>query len=99
MTPTGTSRWEFSRFRARSRLASRRRGHEGGGPWPNRSGRPSGPRGPRRRARRRPPPPPRLAEKRATIKKSIDEVIDDIDTVLEENAEEFVKSYVQRGGE
>ena len=27
------------------------------------------------------------------------EVLDDIDAVLEENAEEFVKNYVQRGGE
>ena len=40
-----------------------------------------------------------LGEKGAKIKKSIDEVIDEIDGVLEENAEEFVKSYVQRGGE
>jgi ubiquitin-like protein Pup len=41
----------------------------------------------------------KLAEKGAKIKKSLDEVIEDIDDVLEENAEEFVKSYVQRGGE
>jgi ubiquitin-like protein Pup len=30
---------------------------------------------------------------------STDELIDAIDEVLEENAEEFVKAYVQRGGE
>ena len=29
----------------------------------------------------------------------IDELLDEIDTVLEENAEEFVKNYVQKGGE
>ena len=41
----------------------------------------------------------KLTEKGAKIKKNIDEVIDEIDGILEENAEEFVKSYVQRGGE
>ena len=29
----------------------------------------------------------------------IDELLDEIDSVLEENAEEFVKNYVQKGGE
>jgi ubiquitin-like protein Pup len=29
----------------------------------------------------------------------LDRIIDEIDEVLEENAEEFVKNYVQRGGE
>ena len=29
----------------------------------------------------------------------IDELLDEIDTVLEENAEEFVKNYVQKGGQ
>ena len=29
----------------------------------------------------------------------MDEILDEIDSVLEENAEEFVKSYVQRGGQ
>lgn len=28
-----------------------------------------------------------------------DDLLDEIDGVLEENAEEFVKSYVQKGGE
>jgi ubiquitin-like protein Pup len=29
----------------------------------------------------------------------MDAVMDEIDEVLQENAEEFVKAYVQRGGE
>lgn len=29
----------------------------------------------------------------------IDDILDEIDTVLEENAEEFVRNYVQKGGE
>ena len=29
----------------------------------------------------------------------MDTLIDEIDEVLEENAEEFVKNYVQKGGE
>jgi ubiquitin-like protein Pup len=33
------------------------------------------------------------------LKDSTDALIDEIDEVLEENAEEFVKAYVQRGGE
>lgn len=30
---------------------------------------------------------------------SLDELLDEIDSVLEENAEEFVKNYVQKGGQ
>ena len=33
------------------------------------------------------------------LKEDLDKLMDEIDEVLEENAEEFVKSYVQRGGE
>jgi ubiquitin-like protein Pup len=33
------------------------------------------------------------------LKEEMDEILDEIDAVLEENAEEFVKSYVQKGGE
>ena len=33
------------------------------------------------------------------LKEEMDDILDDIDSVLEENAEEFVKSYVQKGGE
>ena len=29
----------------------------------------------------------------------LDSILDEIDNVLEENAEEFVKSYIQKGGE
>ena len=29
----------------------------------------------------------------------VDDLLDEIDSVLEENAEEFVKNYVQQGGE
>jgi ubiquitin-like protein Pup len=40
-----------------------------------------------------------LAKKGKKIKEDIDKLLDEIDDILEENAEEFVKSYVQRGGE
>lgn len=30
---------------------------------------------------------------------SIDDILDDIDGVLEENAQEFVRSYIQQGGQ
>ena len=33
------------------------------------------------------------------IKSDIDDLLDEIDGVLESNAEEFVKNYVQKGGE
>jgi prokaryotic ubiquitin-like protein Pup len=33
------------------------------------------------------------------IKAELDDLLDEIDEVLETNAEEFVKSYVQKGGE
>ena len=33
------------------------------------------------------------------LKDEMDDILDEIDSVLEENAEEFVKSYVQKGGE
>ncbi|HET8760849.1 MAG TPA: ubiquitin-like protein Pup, partial [Nitrospiria bacterium] len=33
------------------------------------------------------------------MKEDIDKLLDEIDSVLEENAEEFVKNYVQKGGE
>lgn len=42
---------------------------------------------------------PRVAEKGETLKKTMDEIRDEIDAVLEKNAEEFVKADVQRGGE
>lgn len=33
------------------------------------------------------------------LKNELDDLLDDIDEVLETNAEDFVKSYVQKGGE
>ncbi|MFK8022480.1 MAG: ubiquitin-like protein Pup [Ilumatobacter sp.] len=33
------------------------------------------------------------------LKADIDDLLDEIDDVLETNAEDFVKSYVQKGGE
>jgi ubiquitin-like protein Pup len=41
----------------------------------------------------------KMAKKGEDLKGEMDELLDEIDNVLEENAEEFVKNYVQRGGE
>jgi ubiquitin-like protein Pup len=41
----------------------------------------------------------KLAKKGEELKEDMDNLVDEIDAVLEENAEEFVKNYVQRGGE
>ncbi len=37
--------------------------------------------------------------RRAEIEREMDEILDEIDGLLEENAEEFVKAYTQKGGE
>jgi prokaryotic ubiquitin-like protein Pup len=42
------------------------------------------------------PAPTKQGEK---LKADIDDLLDEIDEVLEDNAEEFVRSYVQKGGE
>ncbi len=42
---------------------------------------------------------PEIVEKGKQMKEDIDQLLDEIDSVLEENAEEFVKNYVQKGGE
>ncbi len=42
---------------------------------------------------------PNVAKKGKKLKEDMDKLLDEIDGILEENAEEFVKSYVQRGGE
>jgi ubiquitin-like protein Pup len=39
------------------------------------------------------------ASKGEKLKEEMDDILDEIDSVLEENAEEFVKSYVQKGGQ
>ena len=41
----------------------------------------------------------KMTKKGKDLKEEMDTLVDDIDAVLEENAEEFVKNYVQRGGE
>jgi ubiquitin-like protein Pup len=33
------------------------------------------------------------------IKEELDDLLDEIDAVLEDNAEDFVKAYVQKGGQ
>jgi len=42
---------------------------------------------------------PVAGESGKEIKAELDELLDEIDDVLETNAEDFVKSYVQKGGE
>ncbi len=39
------------------------------------------------------------AESAEDLTDRIDDLLEEIDTVLEENAEEFVKNYVQKGGQ
>jgi ubiquitin-like protein Pup len=40
-----------------------------------------------------------IEAKSSEAAEKIDDLLDEIDSVLEENAEEFVKNYVQKGGE
>jgi prokaryotic ubiquitin-like protein Pup len=42
---------------------------------------------------------PAASEKGEKLKAEMDDLLDEIDEVLETNAEEFVRSYVQKGGE
>ena len=42
---------------------------------------------------------PAGAEEGDRLKSEMDNLLDEIDSVLEENAEEFVRGYVQKGGE
>ena len=39
------------------------------------------------------------AERAEKLKGDLDDLLDEIDEVLEDNAEEFVRNYVQKGGE
>ena len=40
-----------------------------------------------------------VAERKERLDDDVDSILDEIDEVLEENAEEFVRGFVQRGGE
>ena len=40
-----------------------------------------------------------VAERHEKVTEDVDSILDEIDGVLESNAEEFVRSYVQKGGE
>lgn len=42
---------------------------------------------------------PAQSESGEKIKEELDGILDEIDSVLEENAEEFVRNYVQKGGQ
>ena len=42
---------------------------------------------------------PEVAERQEKLTEDVDAMLDEIDSVLEENAEEFVRGYVQKGGE
>ena len=45
------------------------------------------------------PVDPATTERGEKIKAELDDLLDEIDDVLETNAEDFVKSYVQKGGQ
>jgi ubiquitin-like protein Pup len=42
---------------------------------------------------------PAGSERGEKIKAELDDLLDEIDEVLEDNAEEFVRNYVQKGGQ
>ena len=42
---------------------------------------------------------PATSESGEKLKAELDDILDEIDEVLETNAEDFVKSYVQKGGQ
>ena len=42
---------------------------------------------------------PASSKKGEELKAELDDLLDEIDEVLEENAEDFVRSYVQKGGQ
>jgi prokaryotic ubiquitin-like protein Pup len=63
---------------------------------------------PERERKQRPAPKDRVdedvevaapARQGEELKEQLDDLLDEIDAVLEDNAEEFVRSYVQKGGE
>ena len=52
-----------------------------------------------RGARPRPPRRRDVAERKEQLDEDIDAILDEIDDVLETNAEDFVKSFIQKGGQ
>jgi ubiquitin-like protein Pup len=42
---------------------------------------------------------PPASEQGEALKAELDDLLDEIDEVLETNAEDFVKSYIQKGGQ
>jgi len=42
---------------------------------------------------------PPASERGEKLKADLDDLLDEIDEVLEDNAEEFVRNYVQKGGQ
>ena len=42
---------------------------------------------------------PEVVERQEQLTEDVDDLLDEIDSVLEENAEEFVRGYVQKGGQ
>jgi ubiquitin-like protein Pup len=46
-----------------------------------------------------PPGEDTAQERHAKLSEDVDDILDEIDEVLEQNAEEFVRAYVQKGGQ
>ena len=46
-----------------------------------------------------PAPEGAVSERKEQLDEDIDAILDEIDDVLETNAEDFVKSFIQKGGE
>ncbi|MDQ1631399.1 MAG: prokaryotic ubiquitin-like protein Pup [Frankiaceae bacterium] len=40
-----------------------------------------------------------VAERQGKLSDDVDAILDEIDDVLEENAEEFIRGYIQKGGQ
>jgi ubiquitin-like protein Pup len=40
-----------------------------------------------------------VAERKEALDQDVDDLLDEIDDVLETNAEDFVKSFIQKGGQ
>ena len=72
---------------------------EGARPWPRSTSSRDGP--PRRRSLLTAPQAPEAAvsERKEQLDDDIDAILGDIDDVLETNAEDFVKSFIQKGGQ